>query len=326
MKRRDFLALIGSVGASLTIGTPTIAGPADEYPSKTVKFLVPLVPGFGPDVMFRVVGEKLKDRLGQPFIVENRPGAGNILATSALIRSAPDGYVLGFSAAAIVTLPLIKKEARFDFMADTTPIIVAAEAPTILGINGKLPFQNVKELIAYAKGHPGELRYGSNGHGTTPHLLSERFANIAGIKMVHVPNPSSVYEDLARGDTQMVLGASAGLRKYIETGAVRAIAATSATRGVDPLLPELPTLLEQGVNLVNMTWYGISGPAGIPSNIVAKLNKEINEVLKISDVKPKLNAVGLQPVGGSPEELTKRSMVALADFKEFAASTGIEPQ
>jgi len=299
MKRRSLvLALAAVVAAGFAFDTA-----AQTWPDKPIRFIMSAPAGSSIDVIGRTIGDKLKDRLGQPVIVENKPAAGGTVAVAEVARAAPDGYtmVLGFNGP-LATAPMLQK-VPYDVQKDLAPVITTTSQPNVLAVNAQLPIKDLKELVAYAKANPGKLNYASVGPGSSSHLNGELLKSLAGIDIVHIPfngSPPAVTATV-QGETQMIFAVMQPLQPQIQAGKLRAIGVTSAKRF--PLYAELPTFAESGFpKYETLAWNGIVVPAGTPKAIIDRLNSEINAIFKMPDVQQKLSAAGFELVGGTPEQ------------------------
>jgi tripartite-type tricarboxylate transporter receptor subunit TctC len=299
MKRRSALA------ALLLAAFVTGPAAAQSWPEKPIRFVMTAPAGSSIDVLGRTIADKLKDRLGQPVIVENKPAAGGTVAVAEVAKAAPDGYtmVLGFNGP-LAFGPLLQK-LPYDVAKDLAPVIITSSQPNVLAVNAALPVKNLAELVAYAKANPGKLNYASVGNGSSSHLNMELLKSVAGIDAVHVPfngSPPAVTATV-QGETQMMFAVMQPLQPQIQAGKLRAIAVTTAKRF--PLLPELPAIAESGYpGFEALAWNGVMVPAATPRPIVVRLNAEIDAILKQPDVAQKMNAAGFQLVGGAPEDLS----------------------
>ena len=281
----------------------TASASAQTWPDRPVKFVVTAPAGSSIDVLARTIAEKLTPRLGQPVVVENKPAAGGTAATGELAKAPPDGYMMeiGFNGP-LAFAPLLQK-LPYDVQKDLAPVITTTSQPNVLAINAALPVKNVAELVAYAKANPGKLSYASVGNGSSSHLNMELFKQMAGIDAVHIPfngSPPGVMATV-QGETQMMFAVMQPLQAQIQAGKLRAIAVTTAKRF--PLLPDLPTIAESGYpGFEALAWNGIVVPAATPKPVIARLNTEINAILKDPDVVQKMQAQGFDLVGGTPEQ------------------------
>jgi tripartite-type tricarboxylate transporter receptor subunit TctC len=297
MRRRNFiLALL-----ALAAGTAP-AVQAQPWPDRPIRFVVSAGPGSSLDVLARAIGDKLKDRLGQPIVVENKPAAGGTVATAEVAKAAPDGYtmLLGFNGP-LAFGPLLQK-LPYDVGKDLAPVILTTSQPNVLAVNAQLPVKTLAELVAYAKANPGKLNYASVGNGSSSHLNMEMLKAVAGFDALHVPfngSPPAVMATV-QGETQMMFAVMQPLKAQVEAGRLRAIAVTTAKRF--PLLPDLPAIAESYPGFEALAWNGIVVPAATPKPVIARLNAEINAILKDPDLAAKMNAQGFALVGGTPEE------------------------
>lgn len=274
------------------------------YPSKPIHFVVPYPAGGPLDTVARLLGQKVGESLRQPVIVENKPGAGGNIGAETVAKSAPDGYTILMGAVATHAInPTLYAHIPFDAERDFAPITQVASTPNVLVVNPSLPVSNVREFIAYAKAHPGQLNFGSGSTGSAGHLAGELFDTLAGVKMVHVPYKGAgpAMQDLIAGQIQLMFDNLASSLGQIRAGKVKALAVTTAKR--TPLAPELPTIAESGLPGFDInTWFGAFAPAGTPRAIVDKLHGEFVKALNAPDVRAKMLALGADPVGNTPEE------------------------
>ena len=275
---------------------------AQAWPDKPIRFVMTAPAGSSIDVIGRTIADKLRDRLGQPVVVENKPAAGGTVAVEETAKSAPDGYtmVLAYNGPLSIT-PLLRK-VPYDVQKDLSPVIITTSQPNVLAVNAQLPAKDVRELVAYAKANPGKLNYASVGPGSSSHLNGELLKSLAGIDIVHVPfngSPPAVTSTV-QGETQMIFAVMQPLQAQVQAGKLRALAVTSAKRF--PQLPDLPTIAESGYPAFeSLAWNGVLVRAGTPKAVVDRLNAEINAVLKMPDVVQKMNAAGFELIGGTPE-------------------------
>jgi tripartite-type tricarboxylate transporter receptor subunit TctC len=281
---------------------------AAEYPTRPVHIIVGLTAGSGVDIMARMVGQKLADSMGQPFIVENRPGAGSNIATRYAASTEPDGYTIFVSTIANAINATLYKNLPFDTLKDFSPVILGATSPNILIVNPSVPAKTVAELIAYAKANPGKLTVGSSGVGTAPQMTAVLFRERAGIKVVDVP---------FKGGPE----ATAAL-PHIKAGRVRALGITSSKRS--PLLPDVPTIAESGLpKFESVTWFGFEVPKGTPHSIIDKLNNEVGKALATPEVNDKLAVQGLYVEGGTPEQFDHYMRAEFDKWGTLVKETGM---
>ncbi len=304
MPFRSFLAIFAALAAACILAG-TAYGQA--WPDRPIKFIVAAPAGSSLDVLARTIGDKLKDRLGQPVVVEDRPAAGGTAATDLVAKSAPDGYTMVISFNGPLAFgPHLYSKLPYDPLKDLAPVIITSSQPNVLVVNASLPIHSVKELIAYAKANPGKLNYASVGNGSSSHLTMELLKTTAGVDIVHVPfngSPPAVTATI-QGETQMMFAVMQPLQAQIQAGKLRAIAVTTAKRF--DLLPDLPAIAEAGYpGFEALAWNGVLVAAGTPRAIVQRLNAEMNAILKDPVVKSALNAQGFELVGGTPEDFAR---------------------
>jgi tripartite-type tricarboxylate transporter receptor subunit TctC len=294
--------LLGTV-VCLFAAAMSLTTKAADYPTRPVHVIVGLTAGSGVDIMARLVGQKLAESMGQPFIVENRPGAGSNIATHFAAQAAPDGYTIFVPTIANAINATLYKNLQFDVLRDFSPVILAATAPNLLIVNPKVPANTVQEFIALAKKQPGKLTIGSSGIGTSPQMTGELFRRRAGIDLLPVPykgGPEATAA-LLGGQIDSLFAITSTALPHIAAGRVRALAVTSRARS--PLLPNVPTVAESGMpGFEAVTWFGFAVPTGTPRPIIDRLNVEIGKALAMPDVKQKLSAQGIDVAGGTPEQ------------------------
>jgi tripartite-type tricarboxylate transporter receptor subunit TctC len=275
-----------------------------QYPGRTVRMIIGFPPGGGTDIVGRIVAQKLTDVLGQQVIVDNRGGASGQLAAELTAKAAPDGYTIMMAhIAAISILPSLMSKLPYDAQKDFAPITLVAIGPNLLVVHPSVPVKTVKDLVAFAKAHPGQLQYASPGAGTVQHLAAEFFKLQAKVDMLHVPYKGSGQSivDLIAGQVHLDFDAVPPVINYVRQGKLRAIAVTSAKRF--SVLPEIPTISESGVEGFDMsTWWGLVAPAAVGKDVVNKLHGETAKLLRQADVKEKIAFVGADPVGNTPAE------------------------
>ena len=280
---------------------------AQEYPTKPLRFVAPNLPGGPTDILARLLGQKLSERLHQPVIIENRAGAGGNIGTEVAAKAPHDGYTLvtGNNATFGANVSLYKR-LGFDPIKDFAPVIFVATQPNILVVHPSLPVRNVKELIALARAKPGQLNYSGSGVGAAAHLAAELFKNLTGTKIEHISYKSAApaLTDLMAGHTQLMFATALSVTPYIQSNRARALAVTTSKRS--KLYPELPTVAEAGVpGFEATTWHGVLVGAGTPPAVVERLNSEINAILQMPDVRERLANLGAEIVGGSSKEFAE---------------------
>jgi tripartite-type tricarboxylate transporter receptor subunit TctC len=301
--RRQFLHLAAGVAALPAVSRIVSA---QTYPTRPVRIIVGFSAGGSPDIFTRLMAQWLSERLGQQFIIENRTGAAGNLATEAGINAAPDGYTLFLATVANTINTTLYDRLNFNLVRDIAPVAGVVTGPNILVVNPSLPVNTVPEFITYAKANPGKINFASGGNGTSVHLSGELFNVMAGVRMVHVPYrggaPASL-PDLFRGQVHAMFDNLPNKIEYIRTGQLRALAVTSATRW--PSLPDIPTVAEFLPGYEVTTWMGFSAPKRTPTEIIDKLNKEIDAGLINPKIKARLAELGGAPLVGSPADFGK---------------------
>jgi tripartite-type tricarboxylate transporter receptor subunit TctC len=301
MRAFNLLSVIAAMASVSLTGAEALA---QNWPDRPLKFVVAAPAGSSIDVLARVIGDKLKDRLGQPIVVDNRPAAGGTAATDFVAKSPPDGYTMVMSFNGPLAFgPHLYSKLPYDPQRDLSPVIITSSQPNVLAVTAAVPAKSVQELVAYAKANPGKLNYASVGNGSSSHLTMELLKATAGIDVVHVPfngSPPAVTATV-QGETQMMFAVMQPLQAQIQAGKLRALAVTTAKRF--PLLPDLPTIAEGGFpGFEALAWNGVLVPSGTPQPVVQRLNTEINAILKDAAVKSTLNAQGFELVGGTPQD------------------------
>jgi tripartite-type tricarboxylate transporter receptor subunit TctC len=315
--------VLTAAGATLLLaGTSS----AQTYPSKAIKFVLPLSAGSPIDVIARIVAPALSSRLQQTVIVENRPGGGTTIGIKAVATAAPDGYTLLFAAATLTLGPALIKNPGFDPIKDFAPVAMVGSGSWALAVAPSVPARTVQELIAYAKVNPGKLNWGF-GRNAGPHLLGELFVLATGINVNRVAYRSGAdaIPDMLGGRVQMNFGTIDNLSPLIQEGKLRALVVTGETRS--PSLPDVPTMIEAGFpRLTRGFWAGLLAPAGTPAGIVNRLNTEINVSLATSQMETSLLKVGVEPRGGSPHEFASLIADEVEAWKTAATAAGIMPE
>jgi tripartite-type tricarboxylate transporter receptor subunit TctC len=297
---------------------------APAYPVKSVRLLVPSSPGGGTDILARVLAQKMSETFGQQFVVENRPGAGQVIGIEAVARSAPDGYTLLMAASAIVINEVLYAKPPYDTLRDFAPVTLGASLPNILVVHPALPVKSVRELIVLAKTRAGQLNYSSAGSGTSPHLSMELFRLMAGITLTHIPykgsGPATV--DLLAGQVQLSMPNVLTALPHIKGGKLRGLGVTSGKRATG--LPDIPAIAETLPGYEAIQWYGILAPAGTTRDIVGKLQAEIARILVLPEVKDRLAADGADAVGSRPDEFAAYIRAELAKWGKVVKTGGIK--
>ena len=279
---------------------------AQPYPSKPVRLLIPFTPGGSQDVIGRLLAQKVSEAIGQPVVVENKPGAGGLIATQEEARAPADGYTLLLSTGAQMAIePALNAKAAYDPIKDFVHVIHLGDAPLVLLAVPSLPARDVKEVVAMSKAKPGSINTASTGNGTYTHLTLELFKAASGADLTHVPykGAAPAFNDLMGGQVQTMFTTTASAQPYTSSQKLRALAVTSTRRS--PMMPDVPTFAELGVPLDVSVWIGIAAPAGTPAAVVERLNGEFNKALAAPDVRSKLAALGVDPVGGTSAQMTQ---------------------
>jgi tripartite-type tricarboxylate transporter receptor subunit TctC len=300
--RRKFLHVAAGAAAFPAISSMTWA---QTYPSRSVRLIVPFPPGGPNDVFARLIGQWLSERLGQPFIIDHRPGAGGNIGTEVVVKAAPDGYTLLLINSNHTVNATLYDKLNYNFIRDIAPIVAIIRLPLVLVLNPLLPAKTLLEFIAHAKANPGKLNYASVGNGSTPHVAGELFKMMTGIDIVHVPYRGAVQAltDLISGQVQAMFIVPGVVTEHIKAGKLCGVAVTAATRS--DVLPDLPTVGSIVAGYDATTWFGIGAPKNMPSEIVDKLNKEINAALANPKIKAQLADLGGTALTLSPTEFAK---------------------
>jgi tripartite-type tricarboxylate transporter receptor subunit TctC len=326
-KTRTMLSLVLALAAALPWGES--AAQSGPWPNHAIHFLVPLPPGGSPDYLSRLLAERLQPVLGQPFIVENKPGAAGNIAREYVARQPADGYTILMSESAHVMTAAVGQKIPYDPIKDFEPISLAGTIPFALTVNSKMPVHTLKEFLAYAKAAPRPLTYGTAGIGAPHHMAVELLRSMTGINVVHVPYKGSagIIPALLSGEIDFTIAAVNSLVPHFKSGKLRPIAVASASRTA--LLPEVPTIAEAGPlpGYAVDVWLGVMAPAGTPRPIIDRLNAEINRVVRDPQViKDRLTPVGLEPVGSTPEQLREVMITELAKYTKLARDAHIRPE
>jgi len=308
--------------AGLWIAAPVSAQP---YPAKPIRVIVAFAPSGIADFAARNVSKKLSESLGVPVIVENRPGAGGITGAEVVAKSPPDGYTLLVTSISHTINPSVRKNLPFDAVRDFAPVTLITDAPNFLVVHPSLPVKSVKELIALARGRPGQITYASSGAGTSTHLSGELFKSLARIDIVHVPykggGPAVI--DLVGGHVQMMFSTLPSVLQQVRAGKLRGLAVTGARRF--PAAQEFPTMIEAGVAGFEVSgWSGMFAPAGAPREAVSRLAAEIGKILRAPELKERFFVQGAEPVGNTPEEFAAFVLSEIAKWKKVVAASGMQ--
>ena len=321
MKRRTCLAML----TALCVLSVTAAH-AEPYPSRPTTIVVPFAAGGGSDLLARLVAQKLEERLGKPFVVENRPGAATTLAAMQVVRSAPDGYTLmqATSSTMAINVSMMKK-LPYEPLKDLVPVALLSSSPFILVVAASSPIKSVADLIAAAKAKPNTLNYGAGGPGSMHHLSTELLLSLTGTRMTHVPYKATppAMNDLLAGHIQVLFGDTTSILPFVQQGQVRALAVSTAQRS--EALPDVPTVAEAGVpGFESASWQMLVAPGGTPAEIVARLNGEIHTIFSDPAVKQELNRRGVGPaLTGPPEQVQKYVRDEIARWTGIVQRAGV---
>jgi tripartite-type tricarboxylate transporter receptor subunit TctC len=301
--RRDFL--LAMCVSALACAAPGNVS-AQDYPTRPVRWVVPYPAGGSTDILARIIGQYLSERLGQQFVIENKPGAGNNIGTEAVVNAAPDGYTLLLVNPAHGINATLYPKLSFNFIRDIAPVAGIMRVPNVMEVNPEVPAKNVAEFITYAKANPGKINWASSGNGTSVHLSGELFKVMTGVQLTHVPYRGSApaLTDMISGQVQVMFDNMPSSMSHIQAGKLRALAVTTAQRS--PVLPDVPTVAETVPGYEASAWFGLGAPKGTPRAIIDKLNKEVNAALVDPKVKTRLAELGgntLLP--GTPEDFGK---------------------
>ena len=303
------------------------AARADDYPSKSLRLIVPFAAGGAVGAVARVLSTPLSASLGQSIVIDNRGGAGGIIGMDAVAKAPPDGYTLLLAHSGLTYMPGLYRKLPFDPAADFDGVITAVSGTYVLAVTADAPFKTVAELIAYAKANPGKLSYGSAGIGSTLHLAAEFLKRAADIDMVHVPykGAAQATTDLIGGQVQVMIGPVMAVLPLAQAGKLRALAVVSLNRSA--LAPDLPTIAESGVPGFEITsWYGLAAPTGTPNAVIARLNAETGKAMQSPDVVAQFRLQGYEPLLSTPDEMSARIKTEIAIWTRVIRDAGIQPQ
>jgi tripartite-type tricarboxylate transporter receptor subunit TctC len=313
------------INATLWLAAVVLApAQAQSYPDRPIRLVVPIAPGGGPDTISRAVAQKVTEQIGQTVVADNRPGASGAIALDLARLAAPDGYTLVTISASQVIRPLVYP-APYDIARDFAPVSQLSAQSYVLMANNALPVRSVKELIAYAKAHPGKLNYASVGQGSQIHLMTELFRSLAGIDVTHVPYKGigAAYPDLMAGTIHFVFGGILTALPHVKAGRLRGLAVSGARRM--SALPDLPTVAESGVpGFAVSQWYAVLAPSRTPRAIVDRLNREINKALQDPEVARRIAAEGSEAVGSTPQQLAAHIQTERAKWARVIKQAGIK--
>jgi tripartite-type tricarboxylate transporter receptor subunit TctC len=304
----------------------SLQSPAQQYPTKPVRIVVPFAPGGGSDFIARFIAQRLTGGLGQQVIVENKPGAGGMLGITQGQQAPADGYTLTLIASSYTVNPSIYKFS-FDPVADITPIIQLSQGPLLVVVRPSLPVKSTQDLIALAKAKPGQVNFASSGQGSVIHMATELFQSMAGIKMNHIPYKGTgpALTDTIGGQTDVFFSSTATAVPHVQAGKLRALAVTTTKR--IPALPNVPTVNESGVKGYDVVlWHGLIGPKGLPRPIVDRINSEATKALKLKETADQLQNDGVSPAGGTPEQFRAQIQKEIGIWRKVAADAGVKAE
>ena len=306
MFRKVVASTVVAIASCFAVAAAFAQGAA-SFPSKPMTVIIPASPGGAIDLVARVAGQKVGETLKQPVVVDNKAGATGIVGTEFVSHAAPDGHTMALVASSHAINPSMFKKLPYDTLKSFEPVILTHSVPLVLVVTAKLPVKNVKELIEYGKKNPGKLTFASSGNGGAPHMSGELFKSMTGIDMTHIPYKGSTaaHPDLISGQTTMMFDTVAAVMQHVKSGAVRALAVTTAKRS--SALPDVPTLDESGLKGFDSgTWFGVLAPAGTPKEVVARLSSEMVKVIHSADFKKRMEEIGAEPVGNTSEQMARQ--------------------
>jgi tripartite-type tricarboxylate transporter receptor subunit TctC len=318
--RRTAICLI-AIGISATASIPGAS--AADYPARPVRWVVGYPPGGATDIIARLIGQRLSERLGQQFVIENKPGAGNNIATEAVINAEPDGYTVLLVNPANYINATLYTNLKFNVVRDIAPIAAFNRVPNVMTVTNDVPAKTVAEFIAYVKANPGKVNMASSGNGTSVHLSGEMFMAMTGTKMQHVPyrGAAPAITDMLGGQVQLIFDNMPSIIQHIRAGSLRALAVTTTARSSQ--LPDVPTVADAVPGYEASALFGMGAPKKTPSEIVEKLNKEINAVLAEPEIKKRLIELGGEPLIGTPEAFGAMVVAETEKWEKVVKSAGV---
>ncbi|CAM9688250.1 unnamed protein product, partial [Phaeothamnion confervicola] len=315
--------------ATLALAALAFAAPsqAQDFPAKPIRFIVPLTPGSGADIAGRIIGKYMGDAWKQSVVVENRPGAGGIIGTQAVVKADADGYTLLVQSSSHAANPAIYKSLPYDPLKDLVDVAILGMTPYVMVTSPTGPYKSLKALVDAAKAKPGDIPFASAGIGSSTHLAAEYVADLAGLKMLHIPfkgSPDAIQDTLA-GRTSFYMAPINAAVNLVKEGKLAALGVSTRTRA--DVLPNVPPLAEQGVPDYNMTlWFGMWAPTGTPAAIVQKLNAQVTAIVQVPEVKEQFAKLGILPVPMKPEEFAKFVRDEIGVYRRIVKQAGIQPQ
>jgi tripartite-type tricarboxylate transporter receptor subunit TctC len=322
LPRRQFLHL--AAGAAALSAIPRTAR-AQAFPSRSVRIVVPFPPGQATDAVARLIGQSLSERMGQAFVIENRPGAGGNIATETVVRAQPDGHTLLLvGQATAIFAAFLYKNLNYDFIRDIVPVANLGGGSYVMTLNPSVPARTVPEFIAYAKANPDKINMGSSGTGSASHVFGELFKMMTGVNLVHIPYRGGYVPDLLSGQVQIVFASVPSSLEHIRSGQLRALAVTGATRSEE--LPDIPTIGEVVSGYNARVWYGIGAPRNTPADVIESLNKAINATLADTTVTARLAKLGVDPMPMSAPEFGQYIVSETEKWAKVIKFAGIKPE
>jgi tripartite-type tricarboxylate transporter receptor subunit TctC len=323
LPRRQFLHLAAIAAA---IPAASRIALAQTYPTRPVRLIVGFTAGGGADITARLIGQWLSDRLGQNFVIENRPGADSNIGTGVVVNAPPDGYTLMLALVPNAVNATLYEKLNFNFIRDIAPVAGIIRVPQVVLVNPSVPAKTIPEFIAYAKANPGKVNLASAGSGSAPHMAGELFNAMAGIKMVHVPyrGQAPALTDLLGGQVQVLFATTPGTTDFIKSGKLRALAVTTASRA--EVLPDLPTVGEYLAGYEASQWYGLCAPRNTPADIIDRLNREVNAALVDPRMKARFADIGGESLAGSPATFGKLVADETEKWAKVVKFAGLKPE
>ncbi len=298
-----------------------------SYPNRALRMVVPSSAGGGADMAARIVAPRLAERLGQPVVIENRPGAGSVIGTDAVAKAAPDGYTVLMAISTLATNPVIYRKMPYDTVRDFAPVTQVAALPNILIVHPSMPVKSTREFVAFIRARQGQINFGSSGTGTNPHLAMELFRSLLKLDMTHVPYKGSAPAiiDIIAGHFPVMMTTIITGVPHVRTGRVRGLAVTGAQRS--PAAPDLPTVAESALpGYEAVQWYGVVAPAKTPPEIITRLHTELAQLLQLIDIKEKFSKDGTDTVGNTPDQFARFIRAELDKWSKAARDAGIKPE
>ena len=316
-------SVIGLVALAVAAAAPIGSAAAQDYPTRPVKWVVGYPPGGATDIIARLIGQRLSERLGQQFVIENKPGAGNNIATESVVNAAPDGYTLLLVNPANYINTSLYASLKFNVPRDIAPVAAFNRVPNVMTVNKDVPAKTVAEFIAYVKANPGKVNLASSGNGTSVHLSGEMFMAMSGAKMQHVPyrGAAPALTDLIAGQVQVIFDNMPSVIQHIRSGTLRALAVTSTAKS--PLLPDVPVLADTIPGYEASALFGMGAPKNTPKAVIEKLNKEVNAILAEPAIKARLTELGGEPLIGPPEAFGAMIVAETEKWKKVIDGAGI---